>query len=138
MRLYLIAGAAALISVQGFALWVMANRIDMAHKERDKAVAESQAKDAEIVRLGKTEKVVVKYVDRIKTVTRNVPVVRDRLISVCEFIPRSHVSENAGTIDEGTPADPVDRRTDLSAELIACRLNTEQLRGLIAAVRVNQ
>lgn len=80
-------------------------------------------------------KEVIRYVDRVQTVERRVPVVRERLVRLCDNQPRWVVS-NTG---ESTPAPSTDAdagRTDqLGAELIDNRLNIEQCKALIAVAR---
>jgi hypothetical protein len=77
---------------------------------------------------------VTKYVDRIQLVEKSVPVVRDRLVRVCEP-PRGDLPLPSGDPDAAPAADTVDRRDDLAAELVACRENKEQLIALQNDVR---
>ncbi len=77
---------------------------------------------------------VIKYVDRIKTVERNVPVVRERVVRLCDEGPRWAV-HGAGELATAAETDAPDRRADLAAELVASRENQEQCRALMAVVR---
>ncbi len=76
---------------------------------------------------------VIKYVDRIKTVERNVPVVRERVVRLCDEGPRWAV-HGAGEPAAAAETDAADRRADLAAELVASRENQEQCRALMAVV----
>lgn len=112
--------------------------VAQAQAERDQATELSA--DA-IARARDTTEIEVRYVDRVQTVERAVPVVRDRLVrGVCHADQDrggSPLPATAGTAAGGPHADAGDRRSDLAADLIACRTNAERHRALIEAVIAN-
>lgn len=79
----------------------------------------------------------IRYVERIVTVEKRVPVVRDRLVRVCEqALPvrgGADVPQVSGPGDGGGETDPADRLYDvdqLSREILTCRENAEAHRLL--------
>lgn len=81
-------------------------------------------------------KEIIRYVDRIQTVEKRVPVVRDRIIRVCEQAAGSAGVPGSGGAAETSASDAAARPIDqLGDELVSARLNQEQCAALIAVVQ---
>lgn len=94
--------------------------------ERAALVAEAQ-KDAEA-----TVKVVTEYVDREKIVYRDRPVIRDRVVRLCEAEGDSGVPDSAGDSDALAARLTFDAFVD---EIPHCVSNTNQLEALQRFIR---
>lgn len=102
-------------------------KIDLAkaHLEARVAKAETQAANESI-------KVVTEYVDRIQKVEVRVPVVRERLVRVCNQAGSGGLPSSARNPHAPPAGDAANRSTDqLASDLLACRRIKEQCQGLI-------
>lgn len=111
--------------------------VEAAEARTEALAAKLQAKQA-----NETVRVVTEYVDRERVIERNVPVVRERLIRVCNDANRPGVPGAARPADASARAD-ASRGVDHShaafaQDLIECRASAERLRALQAWVRANQ
>jgi hypothetical protein len=122
---YLLAAIAALVAV----IAVMGWRMDSLGDQLDAAEAALEVERANV-------KIVEKYVDKVVEVERTRPVVGAALQRLCH---RAGM-QRPGTVDAGASADPNDGQTlqGLADDIIACRLNAEQLAGLQEVVRGQQ
>lgn len=125
-------GAALLLCLSAYALGrfhgasEVRQEVDAAEARTEALAAKLQAKQA-----NQTVKVVTGYVDRIQRVEVRVPVVRDRLISVCNKAGSSGVPSGTGNPHAPPASDAPDRRADqLAADLISCRRIKETLTSL--------
>ena len=135
---YLVLGVLALCAgTYGVGHWRGAAEVREEH-ELAAARAEASTAKAETKQAEQTVKVVTEYVDRIQTVEKHIPVVRDRVIRVCdEATGRAGVPGGSRNPDATARANTPDRddnsgSAQLAKDLIACRSNTEKLRALQA------
>lgn len=126
-----------LLCATAYALGVFRGASDVRKEwEQDKQAQEIKAAQAKAQSAEQTVKVVTEYVDRIQKVEVRVPVVRDRVVRVCDQAAGNRSGVPAGTGDPHAraPADPDDRGDHvadaLAKDFIACRTNTETLRAL--------
>lgn len=114
----------------GRACGVVGEREEWQHKAQAQEVAQKkQESKTDAANL----KEVIRYVDKVRTVERNVPVVRERLVRVCDDGPR-WVVQGAGELAPTDASHSDSGSSDLAAELIAVREGLEQCRALIAVV----
>lgn len=115
------------------------------HREQDEKARQGAAK-LEKKQNDDTVQVRIEYVDRIVEVEKRVPVVTERLVSVCNKavqVPASGapVPSVSGVRPGGAAANANDRPADsvdqLGEELIACRNNAELHRALRATAIAN-
>ena len=99
----------------------------------DQALALAAAKHVAATAEANT-RVVTEYVDRIQTVEKRVPVVRDRIVELCRAADAERVSGAGDPAPAATPDPDVGSLDGLAADLPENRLNVEQCQALIRAV----
>lgn len=99
---------------------------DEAVYKQQAAIGKAAEKSAEV-----TTKVVTEYVDRIQRVEVRVPVVRERVVRLCDAATRPVLPGGTQGPDGAAASDASDRRADeLAADLIACKRIKEKLISL--------